>query len=130
MRAGRTVKRVRIAGCWYRTLDADAGIRAYAGQRGARRFWHGYYNQKAVCHFTGGVLFSGVYSASRQEYHLFDDVYDTTCRILGTTPDSDRRRQGLLGRQRLQEVHDQRHRASDAVAPRRRLTEAPRQGRP
>ena len=84
----RAVKRVRVKGCWYRTLDTDAGIRAYSGTRGARRFWHGYYNQKAVCHFTGGVLFSGVYSASRQEYDLFDDVYDTACRILGTAPDS------------------------------------------
>ncbi len=69
---GRTVKRVQVGGCWYRTLDADAGIRAYTSTRGARRFWHGYYNQKAICHFTGGVLYAGVYSASRQECHLFD----------------------------------------------------------
>ncbi len=85
---GRTVKRVLVNGCWMRTLDADAGIRAYTSTRGAQRFWHGYYNQKAICHFTGGVLYAGVYSASRQECHLFDDVYDVTSRIVGAAPDS------------------------------------------
>jgi len=40
-RGGRTVKRVKIADCWYRTLDTEAGIRAYMGPRGAKRFWHG-----------------------------------------------------------------------------------------
>ena len=63
----RTVKRMKIGECWFRTLDIDAGIRAYMGPRGAKRFWHGYYNQKAVCHFTGGVLFPGIYSACGQE---------------------------------------------------------------
>lgn len=85
---GRTVKRVQVGGCWYRTLDAEAGIRAYTSSRGARRFWHGYYNQKATCHFTGGVLYAGVYSASRQEYYLFDDVYDKTCQVVGAAPDT------------------------------------------
>lgn len=85
---GRVVKRVKVGGCWYRTLDADAGIRAYTSIRGVTRFWHGYYNQKSICHFTGGGFYAGVYSASRQEYDLFDDVYDVTCRIIGEAPET------------------------------------------
>jgi hypothetical protein len=54
--AARMIKRVRIEGCWYRTLDLAAGIRAYMGPRGAKRFWHGYYSGKAIDHFTGGVF--------------------------------------------------------------------------
>jgi hypothetical protein len=46
----------RIDGCWYRTLDLDAGIHAYVGPRGANRFWHGYYSGKAIDHSTGGVV--------------------------------------------------------------------------
>lgn len=84
----RIFKRMKIGECWYRTLDIDAGIRAYMGPRGAKRFWHGYYNQKAVCHFTAVVLFPGIYSASGQEYNLFDDVYDNTARIIGAAPQS------------------------------------------
>jgi hypothetical protein len=71
-RGHRMVKRVKVGGCWYRTLDLDAGIRAYMGPRVAKRFWHGYYSGKAVDHFTGGVI-PIVDSASRQEYDLFDD---------------------------------------------------------
>ncbi len=85
-RGNRRIKRVKVGDCWYRTLDIDAGIRAYMGPRGARRFWHGYYSQKTVCHFTGGVVFPGVCSASRQEYDLFEDVYDNVCRIAGAPP--------------------------------------------
>jgi hypothetical protein len=45
------IKRVRIDGCWYRTLDPEAGIRAYTGPRGAKRFWHGHYSGKAIDYF-------------------------------------------------------------------------------
>lgn len=84
-RGSRLVKRVRIDGCWYRTLDLDAGIRAYMGPRGATRFWHGYYSGKAVDHFTGGVI-PIVESASRQEYGLFEDHYDLVSQLLGESP--------------------------------------------
>jgi hypothetical protein len=87
-RDGRALKRIRINGCWYVTRDLDAGIRAYMGPRGARRFWHGYYNQKAIDHFTGGVVFPGIYSASRQEYDLFDDVLDNAKRMTGRKPET------------------------------------------
>ncbi len=47
-RGSRQVKCVKVGGCWYCTLDLGAGIRAYMGPRGAKRFWHGYYNGKAI----------------------------------------------------------------------------------
>src|SRR5581483_11412489 len=50
---GRT--RFKIKDHWYRTLDDTAGIRAYMGERGAKRFWHGFYNQKAADATTGGA---------------------------------------------------------------------------
>lgn len=79
------VKRVRINGCWYRTRDTEAGIRAYTGPRGCRRFWHGYYSGKAVDHFTGGVIPS-VDSASRQECHLFPELLDRVKAMTGAAP--------------------------------------------
>ena len=87
-RGGRLIKRIRKGGCWYRTLDTDAGIRAYTGERGAKRSWHGYYNQKAIDHFTGGVLFAGVYNASVQEYNQFPDLFEKLSHILGRAPET------------------------------------------
>ena len=78
---------MQVGGCWYRTLDTEAGIRAYMGPHGARRFWHGYYSGKAVDHYTGGAV-PIVDSASRQEYDLFDDHYDLVCELLGTPPET------------------------------------------
>ncbi len=86
-RGNRDIKRIRQGGCWYRTRDLDAGIRAYEGERGARRFWHGYYGGKAICHFTGGVIPS-VDNASRQEYDLFPLLYDRVCKMVGKPPES------------------------------------------
>jgi hypothetical protein len=86
-RGTRMVKRVKIGGCWYRTLDLEAGIRAYTGPRGSKRFWHGYYSGKAVDHFTGGVI-PYVESASVQEHVIFDGHYDLVCELLGEPPES------------------------------------------
>lgn len=86
-RGSECIKRIRMNGCWYRTRDLDAGIRAYEGQRGARRFWHGYYAGKAVDHFTGGVIPS-VDNASTQEYYLFPPLYDRVCELTGAAPES------------------------------------------
>lgn len=77
----------RQKGCWYRTRDLGAGIRAYAGERGAKRFWHGYYAGKAICHFTGGVVPS-VDDASTQEYYLFAPLYDRVREMAGEAPES------------------------------------------
>jgi hypothetical protein len=86
-RGSRTIKRIRQGGCWFRTRDVDAGIRAYEGERGAKRFWHGYYGGKAICHFTGGVIPS-VDSASTQEWDLFPLLYDRVSEMAGKPPES------------------------------------------
>jgi hypothetical protein len=86
-RGSRTIKRIRQNGCWYRTRDLDAGIRAYTGERGAKRFWHGYYAGKAVCHFTGGVVPS-VEDASTQEYYLFPPLYNRVSEMAGSAPET------------------------------------------
>jgi hypothetical protein len=86
-RGSRIIKRIRQEGCWYRTRDMDAGIRAYKGERGAKRFWHGYYSSKAIDHFTGGVI-PGVDNASVQECNLFAPLYDRVCEMSGATPET------------------------------------------
>lgn len=86
-RDGRKFKRVRIRGCWYRTRDLDGGIRAYTGPAGLRRFWHGFYGGKAICHFTGGVIPS-VDSASIQEWNIFPKLFDRAAQMSGATPET------------------------------------------
>ena len=86
-RGSRMIKRVRIDGCWYRTLDLDAGIRAYMGPRGAKRFWHGYYSGKAIDHFTGGVI-PIVDSASRRSTNCSSDHYDLVRHLVGDAPET------------------------------------------
>jgi hypothetical protein len=86
-RGGQTIKRVRVNGCWYRTLDLEAGIRAYAGKFGLRRFWTGYYGGKAIDHFTGGVIPS-VDSASTNECHLFPQLFDRVKAMAGEAPET------------------------------------------
>lgn len=68
VRSDGRVVHFKINGHSFRSLDTTAGIRAYTGPRGATRFWHGFYNQKAVDHYTGAALAVVVDSASRQEY--------------------------------------------------------------
>jgi hypothetical protein len=80
--------RVRVGEHWYRTLDSTAGIRAYTGPRGAKRFWHGFYNEKAIDHFTGAPVAVGVYSASRQEYHIYPELFERVVQALGQEPQS------------------------------------------
>lgn len=82
------IARFEINGHWYRSLDPTAGIRAYTGPRGSTRFWHGFYNQKAVDHYTGATLAVTVDSASRQEYHLYPELYEQLEQNLGRRPDT------------------------------------------
>jgi len=84
-RGERSVKRVRVGGCWYVTRDGDAGVRAYTSHGKLLRFWHGYYSTKMVCHLTGGVI-PLVDSASTQEYDLFKPLYDRVRRMVGEAP--------------------------------------------
>ncbi|MBA3734378.1 MAG: transposase [Actinobacteria bacterium] len=73
---------------WYRTLDATAGFRAYMGARGARRFWHGYYNIKSIDHYTGAPLAIGIYSASKNEHTCYPDLFERLQRNIGGNPES------------------------------------------
>jgi len=86
VRDQRTGRYFKINGHWYRSIDKTAGIRAYTGKRGAVRFWHGFYNQKAIDHFTGGVLAVDVFSASEQEYHSYPALADQLEANLGGRP--------------------------------------------
>jgi hypothetical protein len=89
LRDGRRIKRVRLGkdGCWYRTRDVEAGVRAYTGGGRVRRFWHGYYNAKAIDGLTGGVV-PLVESASTQEYDLFPALMERVCRMADKTPET------------------------------------------
>lgn len=86
-RDGKKIKRIHINGCWYRTRDTEAGIRAYGSNGKTKRFWHGYYGGKAIDHFTGGVIPS-VDSASRQECHIFPELYDRVKDMVGEAPET------------------------------------------
>jgi hypothetical protein len=83
-----SVARFKINGHWFRSLDPTAGIRAYTGPRGATRFWHGFYNQKAVDHYTGAALAVVVESSSRQEYDIYPELYAQLEQTLGARPES------------------------------------------
>jgi hypothetical protein len=78
-------RRVRVGGCWYRTRDEEAGVRAYTSGGRVKRFWHGYYSGKAVDHFTGGAIPS-VDAANKQEYDLFPAFYDRVRSMVGEAP--------------------------------------------
>ena len=67
--------RVKVGSCWYRLSDEEAGIRAYTTGGKVRRFWAGYYNLKAIDHYTGGVLAVHVESASTQEHAAYPGLY-------------------------------------------------------
>jgi hypothetical protein len=80
------IRRIRIGAHWFKLLDPTAGVRAYTGKKGTRKFWAGFYNTKAVDHFTGGVLAVHVSSASIQEYHSYDPLLDRVLEVCGATP--------------------------------------------
>lgn len=81
-----TGKLIRIGGCLYRTLDPKAGIRAYTGSKGAVKFWHGYYNMKAIDHVTRAPIAVRVDSASKNEHMIYPELLDQATRNLGTSP--------------------------------------------
>ena len=80
-------KRVKVGGCWYRTRDAEAGVRAYIVNGRLRRFWHGFYSGKAIDHYTSGTIPS-VDSASTMECHLFPLLYDRVKTMAGVRPET------------------------------------------
>ena len=81
-------KRIKLSnGCWYRCSDRSAGVRVYAGPRGhgAKRFWVGFNNLKAVDHFTGAVLATYTVPADVNESsaypHLLNQVIENAGQI-------------------------------------------------
>jgi hypothetical protein len=83
---GRRVKKVKIGGCWYRCLDRDAGIRAYTRGGKTKRFWVGYYNGKAIDHYTGAPVAVLVHSASINESIAYPELYRRATEATGKAP--------------------------------------------
>lgn len=84
----RKVRRLKVGktGCWYRLLDPDAGPRAYTKDGKAARFWLGYYNLKAIDHYTGAPVAVHVSDASVQEYHAYPELFHKLCDNVGEAP--------------------------------------------
>lgn len=81
-------KRVKLRnGCWYRTCDPTAGVRAHSdGRGGTKRFWVGYTNLKAVDHFTGAVLATWTVPADVNESTAYPDLLNRLIENTGQTP--------------------------------------------
>ena len=103
------VKRVKVNGCWYFTRDTEAGIRAYTGPRGAKRFWHGYYGGKAMPLHRRGHPHRGERQPARAD--IFATTSTSSAGLLGQGAADRHRRPGLSIESRLPQVHQQRHRA-------------------
>lgn len=80
--------RIKVGTCWFRLSDEQAGVRAYGSRitGKTRKFWAGYYNLKAIDHYTGGVLAAHVVSASTQEHAAYGDLYEQLVINLGKKP--------------------------------------------
>lgn len=80
--------RVRLStGCWYRTADPTAGIRAYFGPTGRTvRFWHGFNNLKAVDAYTGAVIATETVNASINESDAYPELLNSILENSGQTP--------------------------------------------
>ena len=109
-RNGLNIKRLKVNGCWYRTRDMEAGVRAYTSKGRTSRFWHGYYSGKAVDHYTGGVIPS-VDPANKQEYDLFKPLYDRVVDMVGEAP------QTVIGDRGLSVAKCFEHASSNGSAP-------------
>lgn len=78
--------RLRVGGCWYEILDPTAGVRAYIEKRRVRRFWVGFYNAKAIDHFTGSPVAVLLTSASVQEHASYPRLYQAATTNTGCQP--------------------------------------------
>ena len=73
------------SGCWYRTADATAGVRAYARTRGIQ-FWHGFNNMKAIDHYTGAVIATETVNASVNESDAYPNLLNSVIEHSGKVP--------------------------------------------
>lgn len=94
--------RVKVGGCWYEILDETAGVRAYinrppkpkSGQSKngkkpkppVKRFWVGYYNGKAIDHFTGAPVAIRITSASINESVSYPELFAAAVQNTGHVP--------------------------------------------
>jgi hypothetical protein len=78
-------QRIKVGDCWYRSRDKTAGIRAYTHQNRVNRFWHGFYNVKAVDHFTGAPVSVRVFNASFQECKIYPEMMESAIEAIGDT---------------------------------------------
>jgi hypothetical protein len=78
--------RVKVGGCWYDVLDPTAGIRAYITNGRVKRFWVGFYNGKAIDHFTGAPVAVRITSASTNEFVTYPDLFRAAYENTGQLP--------------------------------------------
>ncbi len=77
---------VKVGGCWYAVLDATAGVRAYIRGTKVKRFWVGFYNAKAIDHFTGAPVAVRITSASTQEFMTYPALFAAAVQNTGQLP--------------------------------------------
>lgn len=77
--------RLKVGGCWFTTADPEAGVRMYggAGRKVKKRFWHGYFNHKAVDHYTGAVIAVDTVNASVNEWISYPELLSQAIENLG-----------------------------------------------
>jgi hypothetical protein len=75
-----------VGDCWYRLLDPTAGVRAYVNNGKVRRFWVGFYNGKAIDHYTGAPVAVNVTSASIREHTSYPELYEKAKTAIGSDP--------------------------------------------
>jgi hypothetical protein len=74
---------VKVGSCWYQVLDPTAGVRAYTRGGKLKRFWVGFYNAKAIDHYTGAPLAVRITSASTQEFITYPELFRAAFENLG-----------------------------------------------
>ena len=80
--------RIKLKDCWYELLDPSAGVRAYTRGGTVRKFWVGFYNAKAVDHYTGAPVAVHITSASVQEHISYPDLYKKAVGATGRSPEA------------------------------------------
>jgi hypothetical protein len=76
--------RNRKTGHVYRLADATAGVRAYQTADGdLKKYWPGFLNTKAVCHFVKAPTVVRVYAASRNEHDIYDEMLNASIAQMG-----------------------------------------------
>jgi hypothetical protein len=74
--------RFSAGGHWWRSRDAEAGLRSY----GVRRNWFGSIHVKATCAFTGAVVATVTVPASTSEHKTLEKLYAKILKAVGTDP--------------------------------------------